>query len=812
MTTHVDLMTADELARHADPIDDAGTGTLGTERGNLPMDAIDLRARITGLATEMELTQSFRNTFDEPLEATYIFPLPDRAAVTGLRMTAADRVIDGVLKERGEARADYDQALAAGQRTSIAEEERPGVFTMRVGNIMPDERVTVRLTLAGRLPFEDGEATFRFPLVVAPRYIPGTPLPGHPVGDGIASDTDEVPDASRITPPVLLPNFPNPVRLSAQVDIDPAGLPLRRVSSSLHVTTIDETDANRCQVRLTPGERVNRDFILRLGLGADDAVAGSLAVVPDTDGDTGTFALTVLPPMSGGPAKPRDVVLVLDRSGSMDGWKMVAARRAAARIVDTFTLADRFTVLAFDNVTETAPGLPSGLVAATDRNRFRAIEHLAGLIARGGTELRAPLVQATGLLATADTARERVIVLVTDGQVGNEDHILHDMAPLLGGIRVHTVGIDTAVNVAFLQRLASLGGGRCELVESEDRLDDAMRHIHRRIGQPLVTDLRLAGLSIDEDTIAPAGLPDLYPGAPVVISGRYRGTPGVLTVTGQQPDGIAWHTTVAAAHSGHAGLRAVWARAHVRDLEDRYVTSHGGPLGDLERRIVAVSLEFGVLCRFTAFVAVDKRVANETGAVHRITQPVEIPQGWDMAAGAAAPMLSSFVAPAPMPMPMRPGGKARVRAAAKLSAPGALPQAPSAYHFSMHSEPAPAPEFGATPTEASKQDVVLVSMRAFVEQALERLRLHANDSFSDRVRVLVHLAEDIRRRFDPGYENDLAPESLRVLSRLGAELATPCPDDATLDKTWQSTVDTLMSLIAPAPSQPTKRVRPFWKR
>jgi Ca-activated chloride channel homolog len=812
MTTHVDLMTADELARHADPIDDAGTGTLGTERGNLPLDEIDVRARITGLATEMELTQSFRNTFDEPLEATYIFPLPDRAAVTGLRMTAADRVIDGVLKERGEARAEYDQALADGMRTSIAEEERPGVFTMRVGNILPDERVTIRLTLAGRLPFEDGTATFRFPLVVAPRYIPGVPLPGHLVGDGTAADTDQVPDASRITPPVLLPNFPNPVRLSAQVDIDPAGLPLRGVSSSLHVTTVDKTDADRFQVRLSPGERVNRDFILRLRLGAVDTVAGSLAVVPDAQGDSGTFALTVLPPIATGTARPRDVVLVLDRSGSMDGWKMVAARRAAARIVDTFTTADRFTVLAFDHVIETPPGLPSGLVDATDRNRFRAIEHLAGLTARGGTELHAPLVQATGLLASSDAARERVIVLVTDGQVGNEDHILHDLAPMLDGIRVHTVGIDTAVNVAFLQRLASLRGGRCELVESEDRLDDAMRNIHRRIGQPLVTDLCLAaaGLSVDLDTVAPAGPPDLYPGAPVVISGRYHGTPGALTVTGQQPDGIAWHTTIAAAHSGDTSLRAVWARAHVRDLEERYTTSPSATLGHLERRIIAVSLEFGVLCRFTAFVAVDNRVANESGVVHRVTQPVEIPQGWDMA---AVPMTTSFVAggAAPVAAPMPAGPMPRRRAAAKLSAGAVFPT--EAHRVSRRPEPAPG--FGATsesaPSQSAMPAVVLVSMRGFVEQALYRLRKQATGPFADRVRLLVQLADDIRQRFDRFQLDDLPADSLQVLWRLATELATPCTDTATLDTVWQGTVDALEALITPS-SQPTKRARPFWKR
>ena len=151
-----------------------------------------------------------------------------------MRMEAAGHTVVAELKERGQARADYDAAIAAGQRASIAEEERPDVFTMRVGNILPGERVVIRLSLVQPLPYADGEAEFRFPLVVAPRYVPGAPLPGQPVGTGWAADTDAVPDASRITPPVLLPGFPNPVPLSIEVDVDPAGLDLQGVRSSLH--------------------------------------------------------------------------------------------------------------------------------------------------------------------------------------------------------------------------------------------------------------------------------------------------------------------------------------------------------------------------------------------------------------------------------------------------------------------------------------------------------------------------------------------------------------------------------------------------
>src|SRR6266498_1926749 len=506
-TTRLPLLPDHQLARLLPPGDEPGVGALATERGNLPLEAIDVRAAVAGLLARTVLTQTFANPYDEPLQATYIFPLPDRAAVTEFRMEVAGRVVEGVLEERAKARAAYDQAIAEGRRASIAEEERPGVFTMRVGNLMPGERATVRLAMAGPLPYGDGEATFRFPLVVAPRYVPGTPLPGPSVGDGTVPDTDAAPDASRITPPVLLPGFPNPVRLSLEVEIDPAGLPLRGLDASMHAVRVEDRDGHSV-VRMQAGERANRDFVLRLSLG-DEAVATALATVPDAEGHEGTFALTILPPPAERAPRPRDVVLVLDRSGSMAGWKMVAARRAAARMLDTLGDADRFAVLAFDNAIECPPALDGeGLVVASDRNRFRAVEFLGGIEARGGTEMAEPLRQAVDRLAAApaDGDRDRVLVLVTDGQVGNEDQLVGLLAPRLGEVRVFTVGVDVAVNEGFLKRLAGLGGGACELVESEDRLDAVMERIHRRVGVPLLTDLVVedAGLAIEPGSLTPS--------------------------------------------------------------------------------------------------------------------------------------------------------------------------------------------------------------------------------------------------------------------------------------------------------------------
>jgi hypothetical protein len=301
-------------------------------------------------------------------------------------------------------------------------------------------------------------------------------------------------------------------------------------------------------------------------------------------------------------------------------------------MIDTLNEADQFSVIAFDNLRESPAGLQQGLSAATDRHRFRAVEYLATVSARGGTEIAEPLVQAVKLLSAGRSEdRESILVLITDGQVGNEDQVLQTLGKRLKGIRVFTLGIDRAVNEGFLRRLAGHGGGSCELVESEDRLDEVMTSIHCQIGTPLLTGLSLGSseLAIEPGEVVPRRMPDLFDGSPLLILGRYRGWPaGVLVLHAAAPGGDVWSEAVSAQVRDNPAISAAWARGQIRQLEDRYA-SGAGDRHALEQSIIRISLKHHVLCRFTAYVAVDRsQVINEGGSVHRITQSVESPEGW----------------------------------------------------------------------------------------------------------------------------------------------------------------------------------------
>ena len=616
----------------------AALGAVQTASGNLPLTHIDVRSRVNGLACETRIIQTFRNSRADFVEATYIFPLPGRFAVTDCAMRVGERRITAELKERSQARADYTAAIQAGKRASIAEEERSEVFSLRVGNIPPQEEISVELTLVGTLVPTSGELTLRVPLVVAPRYASGEPLDGPSVGLGTEADTDAVPDASRVSPPILLKGMPNPVQLSLAVEISPgphlsADELVRGLRCSLHNVSVDP--GHPCRIKLLPGERLDRDFILRFPA-LPALLQSTLEYEQSAEKKARTFAVTLYPPrLAEASSHARDVVFVLDRSGSMEGWKMVAARRALARMIDTLRETDRFRVLAFDTSIECPPTAGNDWQNASDRHRLQAAEWVAKVDSRGGTELGAALRAALqSFTGAASNGREPIVVLITDGQVSGEDSVLKTIRAL--GLprlpRIFSLGIDRAVNASMLTRLADTTHGAFEIVESENRLDVVLAQFHRDWGTAILTDIQFEPLDFDlaQSFSAPQRTPDLFADRPVTIYGRIPGGRDSirLKVTGRTPTGEVYSEVLTTKRSATNSLLPLWGRSRVRDLEHPYAAG-SGDLQKLSADIVATSLEAHVLSRFTAYVAVDhSEIVNQTGVVEQVVQPVELPEGW----------------------------------------------------------------------------------------------------------------------------------------------------------------------------------------
>lgn len=649
------------------------------QRSPLPLAAVGITARVADWIAEVTIAETFHNPYDETLEAVYVFPLPGGGAVCDFELRVGERVLRGEVRERGTARQQYRDALARGRRAALLEQERDDVFTVQVGNLPPGEEVSVRLTYVERLAFfEDGSTELRLPLVVAPRYVPGEPVARDPSGRGVEADTDLVPDASRITPPRLAPGFDPKVALG--IDIELTG-DLAALSCSQHAIST-RLAAGSVQVSLAREEEpLDRDFVLRWRLGG--AAVRTTFRLHAVEGEAGYGLLSIVPPAREGfLGLARDVVFVLDRSGSMSGVKMVSAARACSILLAALGPRDRFAIEAFDDRLEWMPA-PEGelLVAATEGAVETGHRYLREVESRGGTELDAAVAAALRVFAGREAAagRAAVLVLLTDGQIGDEHRVLRRLQGELGDTRVFTVGIDTAVNEAFLTRLAALGGGTATFVQPGVGLETALAAVGREIGTPLVVDVAVEDVDagIDASTLTPSRMPDLFAGRAAAVSLR-ASRAGRLRVRGRFADGSPFVEEVVAQPTELPALAHLWARARVRDLEDRYRMELRHQQA-IEREIVELAVRHRLLTRFTAFVVVDESEVVSTGEGRTVIQPVATPAQWSPQAlhlaapsGAAAPPsesmfdlmeASSLDAEMLMPPPAPPRPMAKTRSA-----------------------------------------------------------------------------------------------------------------------------------------------------
>jgi Ca-activated chloride channel homolog len=652
-------LTAQKERRHFGSL----SGTIDARKMELPLAGVDISAKIVNRAASVTIKQKFRNPYKEFLEATFIFPLSGGIAVDRFEMRVGDRVLVGKVDERQEARKQYAQALQDGKRTALLEQERDDVFTVSVGNLVPGEEVEITLTYSERLPyFAEGKTELRLPLVVAPRYIPGNPLERDAVGTGVELDTDVVADASRITPPRLVSGVDPDVALGIAVDLAlESGSALADLTCSQHATSTSMKDGWVSVSLSRSDEILNRDFVLSWRLAEAD-IKSKLFLLPDGEAKDQHFGmLSIMPPLHNGKkTAPRDIVFVVDRSGSMNGPKMVSASRACSVLLETLTPSDRFAIAAFDNTVQWLGGSSIGIFYDADEGGLeRGHKFLHSIFAQGGTELGAALSAAVHSISNrGDRTRDPIIVLLTDGEIGDESRILKHVQDQAKDVRIFTLGIDTAVNSGFLKRLAQLGRGTCAFVQPGDQLVGALTDMAREIGVPLVTDIKLAweNKEIAFVDMTPSPMPDLYDGRAVTVFFRIMGPAKniKISIKGRRFDGGSFAESAEIAEASVPAIAKLWAKSYVMSLEDQY-REGTGDLTKLKAEIVALAKTHSLLTKFTAFVLADQEVVNKDGTRREVVQPVHQPALWEMndaampAQGAWGGATGSWGAPAGAP-------------------------------------------------------------------------------------------------------------------------------------------------------------------
>jgi Ca-activated chloride channel family protein len=570
---------------------------LVTPSATLPLRSMALRVEAGGGVARVVLEQRFRNEHPDPLAVTYTFPLPAEAAVSGFAFTIGERRIAGEVEKLRDAREHFEQAIAEGKTASLLEQERSSLFTQELGNVPAGAEVVCEVTLDQRLRWNDeGAWEWRFPLAAAPRYLGG---PGR------------VEDAAELALDVAESLAP---RASLQLAIADALAAGARPQSPSHSITVGSGDVALDQAAL------DRDVVVLWRVVGFEPSLRARGERSGRHADAHAL-LTIVPPAAEAQARlvARDLIVLLDTSGSMDGAPLDQARRVASALIDGLSEQDQLELIEFGNRPRR---FGKAALRATHANKRAALEWLGKLRASGGTEMRDGVLEA---LAPLRAEAQRQVVLITDGLIGFEQEIMvaiHDHLPR--GSRVHTVGVGSSVNRSLTGPAARAGRGVEVVIGLDEDAERAAARIRARTEQPIVVDVQVSGEALLE--VAPACVPDLYAGAPVLVSARMHPAGGELVVTGRTASG-AWEQRVRVEPAEGSGvLSTLFGREAVEDAEMRLAAGAGREATDA--RVEQLGLSYRIATRLTSWVAIDPTASVDPRApTRRETVPQRLPYG-----------------------------------------------------------------------------------------------------------------------------------------------------------------------------------------
>jgi Ca-activated chloride channel family protein len=581
------------------------------------------------------VTQQYSNSSSTPIEAVYVFPLPHDAAVYDMEIRIGNRVIRSEIRERSEAKKVYEAAKTQGKRAALVEEERPNIFTTSVANIMPGDQIDIRLRYVEPLHWESGRVRVVFPMVVGPRYIPGTQATGHD-GTGWAKDTDAVPDASRITPIVRNPENRSGHDISVTVDLDP-GFDVDSIHSVSHAITISPLSHGRQRIQLASQATIpNRDFVLEFQQAQTTHPTTGLFLSPAKGHRESHFVLTTYPPtVASAERVPLEMLYMIDVSGSMEGTSITQAREALLNALDRLHPTDRFAILAFNHQYQEFASEP---LTATPETLAAARRYVKSLHAGGGTEMLPALINMMGKPQTPGYLRH--IVLLTDGDLGNEEAIFAALQSALGDARLYTVAIGSAPNLFLATKMAQFGRGTFTQISDNSETREKMSHLFDTIENPVLTDVKLSFDGVEVADVYPKRLPDLFAGQPLVVYGQItKGAVGQVHVSARS-GGQPYETTIAfdaSKASFHPGITTLWARQRVDDMMDDWRHENENSQSSIRTAIIAHAIQYHLVTKFTSLIAVERRVVNDGGQSSTVPVPTEMPAGWSTEAVFGAP-------------------------------------------------------------------------------------------------------------------------------------------------------------------------------
>jgi len=607
-----------------------------------PLQHTDVQADVAGFIARVTVTQTFYNPTDEKIEAVYVFPLPHESAVDDMTMELGDRKIVGIIKRRAEARRIYEAALAAGQTAALLEQERPNIFTQSVGNIDPGEIVNIKISYVDVLRYDVGTYEFHFPMVVGPRFNPGAPTsapqPNPPELQGSVSpptpNTTRVPDASRISPPVLKPGHRTGHDVSLAVRLD-AGVPIQNLNVTNHEAEVSRDGKSKATVKLSPADSIpNKDFVFRydvVGKKPEMAVLAHTGDYTDTERlGNGYFMLMIQPKEDERLKKspPREIVFLIDVSGSMSGRPTQKVIETMQHMLKLCRPIDTVQVITFAG---SAHELFPKPVPVTEDNIDKALNFTSGLRGGGGTHMLKGIKKVID--QPLDKKRLRICVMLTDGYIGNEAEIIKHVGENCGDqIRFWAIGMGQAPNMHLIDGVAKQGGGMGKKLGLNDPAEPLSKEIVTRIQRAQLAKIKIDYGTLDVHETYPAKIPELWAGAPVILFGRYTGGgEATITVKGRiEGEDAQWPLDVTLPENQPANdvLAKVWARKKIEDLMHQ-TYYEGSPA--VEEEVTGIALDYRLMSQYTSFVAVDEEDAGEQVAParppRRMLVPVPLPEG-----------------------------------------------------------------------------------------------------------------------------------------------------------------------------------------